>query len=653
MVVGNPGALIALLQRHGFDGTQGTSQLNYVSLPTGLAPERAAALDPAQARRLWRSLLYLPVYPGMSAAEVGRLGRLVRRHALPAAPPGEEGPSRAALLAALAGECFDLLVVGGGINGCAAARDAAMRGLRVALVERGDYAGGASGNSAKLVHGGFRYVERMQLGLVSELCAERDLQRRLNPNLVRAATFVLPQYARYGNRMRKIDFGLWLYDACAGFANALHRRLAPAAALAAEPLLRPAELLGAFTYSDCWTDDARLTLANARAAASCGAVLLNHCAFEERAPDGRGGRCRDLLSGRAVSVAARHLLVATGPALDVLGERLGLPRLLAATKGAHVAVPAARLPVRSCGGFQSPRDRRWCFCVPFFGVVVLGTTDTAADEGAGPLRATRREVEYLLEAANATYGLQLGPGDVAASWAGLRPLVREEGRRRQSVLLEAARGLVHRLAGRSSAGSGSSREERLVATRDGATLVAGGKLTPYRRVAERAVDAAVAALGRGEAAEECVTREAPLDVRLAHVAAVAANAGDAYAAHLCGAYGSEMLWVEQRLRSHPAEAALLAVGLPFLLAEVSLAVLCEQACLLDDVLVRRVPLFLLAPDNGLAAAPRVAAHLAALRGCDEAWTQQQLLRYRQLVDLAHAWKSDPDNAPPLVNLCST
>ncbi len=652
VIVGNPAMLIALLQRHGFDGTQGTSQLNYVPLEEALIRSdlpRAQRVDAANSRRLWRNLLYLPVYPGMSRSEVVRMGRLVRAHAV-RAPPDCGSLSRAEQLRVLAGTTFDVLVVGGGINGCAVARDAAMRGLRVALVESGDFASGASGNSAKLIHGGFRYVERLQLGLVSELCAERDLQQRLNSNLVLPSEFILPLYARYGNRVRKIDVGLWLYDACARFANFTHRLLTPARAVLAEPLLRPADLLGAFVYYDCWTNDARLTLANARAAHACGAVTLNHCAFEKRRGSDQSAQCRDLLSGEVLRVAARHVVVATGPALDVLGSRLQLPPLLAATKGTHVAVPSSRLPVKSCGGYQSPSDKRWCFCVPFYGVVVIGTTEIAAaasDDEQGR-RATRNEVEYLLEATNSTFSVKLTSDDVLATWSGLRPLVCPDGQpaRGGAGLLEAMRGLFHRHVSKSSAGSTSSREERIVTVGD-TTLVGGGKLTPYRRVAEKTVDEVVASLGMSGIAEECVTRVAPLDPRLAYMRATALKSP--YAQHLYSAYGSDLTWIEQRLQTHPSENETVCEGLPFRMAEVSYAVLCEQACLLDDVLVRRMPAFLLAADNGLSCAARVAQHMAALLGRDREWAEAQLQRYGVLVAQAHAWKKDPQPADKLVN----
>jgi glycerol-3-phosphate dehydrogenase len=659
IVVANPATLITLLRRHGFDVTQGASQLNYVPVPPQLSDEqeRVKSLDPHYARRLWLNLLYLPVYPEMSEVEVQRLGALVKRHAVSVTAQSGVFRERSELWNDLRERKFDVLVVGGGINGCAVARDAAMRGLSVALVEKEDFASGSSGNSAKLVHGGFRYVERLMVTLVSELCCERDLLHRLNPNLVGRIAFLLPQYREYGNRMFKMDAGLWIYDACALLGSPLHTRHTVSQAVAQEPLLQPAGMLGSFKYYDCWTNDARLTLSNARQAAANGATVLNYCSFVEPSFSSFasvtnrviGGKVRDELSGETISVSARHIVYAAGVEVDGLtwasganGERA---RVIDATKGTHIVVLASRLPVTYCVGYQSPTDKRWCFCVPFFNMVVIGTTDTPHDvsQGGAKVNATRSEVEYLLAATNHVFpGAKLIGADVLCTWAGLRPLLYEESSNKSNkrTTLGKLRDLIYATIGGASAGSARSREDKLFQDSRGITVIGGGKLTPYRMVAERTVDLIALALG-SSSVEPCITRSVPLDSRLAYVEA---------GTHVWWMYGSHGLWLEERVLTHPDEARVIVEGLPFRYCEVSLAVLLEQALMLEDVMIRRLALFIRAPDQGLACAPQVAAHMALLLGRSKAWVDEQAARYRTVVQGSRDWAQEPAPTATLVNV---
>ncbi len=634
----NAGVVIAALRRAGVDATQGTTQL--ASVP--LSSEGKGFSDAS--RLMWRNVVYLPVYPGMDDCEIRSMAHIVRSVAVAPSLSSMSRPEALKLLERQAG--WDVLVVGGGINGAAVARDAAMRGLSVALVERVDFAAGASGNSAKLVHGGFRYVERLQLGLVSELCHERDLLRRLNPHLVRASTFLLPMRASYGNRMAKIGIGLWLYDACAAFANGVHRRLTAAAATAREPLLGGLkDLVGAFVYTDCWTDDTRLTLGNIRAAAASGAVVLNHCSYISQQDKGVFV-CQDELTGVKLTVRARHLVLATGSDLDrfsAVGESLLEP-----AKGIHLAVPKSVLPVRSgCVGFQSPDDRRWCFCVPYSGdLVVVGTTETLPEGSERDGRATRGEVEYLLAAIKATFGVQVLPSQVSATWSGMRPLLaRSKTTADRGGLLLWLRNVFFKLVSQSSSGSGGSREDKIVQRGRESTLIAGGKLTPYRSVAERTVDLVVRALEKPT--RPCLTREVGLDERVPPV-----PPESAYAQHLYWSYGSDADWIERRVATFPKESELLCEELPHRLAEVSLAVLEERAETLEDVLVRRVPLAILAKDNGASAAEKVVRHMAVLMKRDPAWQQKELETFRRTIQQMHQWKLDKQNDrfPPNLKL---
>lgn len=658
IIVANPGVLIAILRRHGFDVTQGASQLNYVPITDDLTEtkERAIALYPHNASRLWLNLLYLPVYPEMPLSEVLRMGALVKRHAVRVS--GDPGlcQDRQAVWEQLQQRKFDVLVVGGGINGSAVARDAASRGLSVALVERDDFASGASGNSAKLIHGGFRYVERFMLTLVNELCRERDLQHRLNPNLVGRIPFLLPQYASYKNRMNKIDLGLWIYDACSFFQSPLHSRHTPARAVAHEAALRQEGMLGSFKYYDCWTNDARLTLSNVREAASNGTTVLNHCEFV--APvfasvpmvgnQVVGATVKDSFSGAQTQISARHIVYATGAEVDNLPwQNNNNERVIDATKGSHIVVSRLRLPLSHCVGYRSPSDARWCFCVPFQNVIVIGTTDSSFDvaKGGAKVHASRSDVDYLLEATNYIFpGARLTDDDVQCTWAGLRPLVRDENNDSQggqgSSLLGKWRNLWNSVLGGSSAGSTRSREEKYFRDERGITVIAGGKLTPYRLVSERAVDMVVRALGVDGMLEPCLTHLVPLDLRLSAV-----EAGTA----MWWTFGSWGLWLEKRAITHPAETTSFAPG-GLQLSHVSLCVLLEQAFTLEDVMVRRLGLFYSLSLQGLECASIVAAHMAHLLGKDNAWVIDQVKLYSEYVAHSRAWKKEPSPAPRLVNL---
>lgn len=515
----------------------------------------------------------------------------------------------------LAAEPFDLLVVGGGITGSAVARDAAMRGLRVALVERSDFASGTSSKSSKMIHGGLRYLENLEFGLVFESTRERWRQRKLNPHLVRPLPFLFPVYRTDKNGLFKINAGLWLYDTVSLFrSERRHRRLGRDATVAAAPGLLADNLAGSVHYFDCSTDDARLTLANALDAQRHGAAVANYLSFARPKLSADGQVCGaclvDELTGAELEVSCRQLAYAAGAWTDSVPEAPGAGALLRPTKGVHVVVPRARLTVDLTVVMSAVADGRVVFAVPMGPMTYVGTTDTDYTGDLDAVRATAEDVDYLLTTVNRFFpAARLTPDDVKSTWAGLRPLIRDDA-------VTAYR---------------TSREHHVHDDPRGITTIAGGKLTTYRSMAKEVVDTALARLrkrGAGVTAGKCTTHKVGVD------AALPPEPTEDFEAFLWQHHGSGAAWVRERITSHPAEAAGLVGGLPYVLAQVSYAVLFERAQRLDDVLVRRTQVFYRDADQGLGCAALVARHMAMLMGTDEAWTASEVSRYAELVELS-------------------
>ncbi|MCS6916041.1 MAG: glycerol-3-phosphate dehydrogenase/oxidase [Myxococcales bacterium] len=541
-------------------------------------------------------------------------------------------------------ECFDVLVIGGGITGAGVARDAALRGLRVALVDKGDFAGGTSSKSSKLIHGGLRYLQQYEFGLVFEAVRERTQLLRLAPHLVRPQRFLFPAYRGQYPGLLTLGCGLWVYEALSWFSSpARHRSYRQRQLLELEPGLRAEGLRGGMVYFDSVTDDARLTLENLLDARDHGAVILSYARVTGLLRSGvvRGAVVEDALgSGVSTVVRARLTVNATGPWSDqllALGGRRGQP-LLRPTKGVHVVVAAERLPLRHAVVMIAPQDGRVVFAIPWSPLpegpaarTILGTTDTDFSGDPDQVAAEAADVDYLLGCANHYFPqARLGPGDVLATWAGLRPLV---------APLQQGLGA-----------SQVSREHRIV-DRPGLITVVGGKLTTYRRMAAEVVEAALGQLGRSPHELPCRTGQVPLPgargLGAAGVAGVAADLEalalpglDAQVAwHLAYTYGGRAMALARRLMA--GERALterLDAELPYLLGEVDLAVEEEAAVRLEDVLARRLPLLLQARDQGLGCAARVADRMATLLGWSAQRKQQELAHYEQVVALSRRFR---------------
>lgn len=506
-------------------------------------------------------------------------------------------PWRSATLRRLATEAFDLAVIGGGITGAGIAREAALRGLRVALLEARDFASGTSSRSSRLIHGGVRYLEHGHLALVFEASRERRILLRMAPHLVRPLAFTWPVYRGARISRLRLALGLGLYDTLSLFRNvARHERLSRDRLLAREPALRRDGLAGGATYWDAATDDARLTLANVIDAAEHGAAVLNHApvsGVEVVAGRARGVAGHDAITGDPYLVTAATIVNATGPWTDdlrALEAPIG-PSSVRGSRGAHIAIPRDRVGNRDAVTMLHPADGRVLFALPAGDQAIVGTTEVPSGARERDVRASDGEVDYLLEAANAYFpAAALTRADVIAAWAGIRPLAAP-------------------LAG-DDVGS-ASREHTILRGPRGVVHVTGGKLTTYRAMAEQVVDAIDQRDGQGR------TRTAPLpggETSLeAVLAEVRAAIGDRRARErLALSHGTRWRDVWTPTRERPALAAPVSDAHSLTGAEVVHAVDREMACTLGDVLLRRSHAAFELPDQGRGMA-RAAADLMAPR----------------------------------------
>jgi glycerol-3-phosphate dehydrogenase len=533
--------------------------------------------------------------------------------------PGQTTPDqRAEALMLLAEGSFDVLVIGGGITGAGVARDAAMRGLSVALVEASDFASGTSSRSSRLVHGGVRYLEHGQLGLVFEACRERRILATIAPHLVRPLQFMWPVYEKARIRLWKLRAGLFLYDALALGRNlGRHRTISTHVVTALEPELRHMGMTGGALYYDAATDDIRLTLATVLSARDSGAIVLNHVSVHDllMTSDGVcGARAVDLRTGVDLEIRARAVVNAAGPWSDAI-VRMAEPqarRAVRGTKGVHVSVPRDRVRNNGALTLLSPIDGRVMFVLPAGTFSIIGTTDTEFDGKPERVRATTADVTYLLRSANAFFpGAHLMASDVVSAWAGIRPLV----------------------ASGDKDPDAASREHAIAWTVPGLLSVTGGKLTTYRAMAADVMDTIARRLrvGHGRAATHKESLPggdiASLEDELA-LARATIGAPD-IAEHLVHAYGTRWRAIWQMACVDRALAERLIPELPYIAAELDWGVAHEMARTLGDLLIRRLHVAFETRDHALSIAPAVAERLAPLMSWN---VEDELQSYRREVD---------------------
>jgi glycerol-3-phosphate dehydrogenase len=527
-------------------------------------------------------------------------------------------------MAQLTAQPADLLVIGGGINGAGIARDAAMRGLRTILVEQHDLGSGTSSRSSRLIHGGLRYLEQGEFGLVLEANRERRTLQRIAPHLVWPLPFVFPVHR--GDRISrwKLAAAMLLYDILALFRNVKpHRLLGKRGMLEAEPMLRDRGLLGGARYYDAQCDDARLVIATARSAIHHGALVSNYMlvqGLERTAGRVVGAQLQDRLTGESGVIRASVVVNATGPWADQVRrlEDAGAVPLLQPTKGVHLVVNRDRLDHRGAIAFTSPIDGRVMFVLPWGNLSYIGTTDTDSSEPPDQLSVSADDMVYLLRSVNARFpSARLSLEDVRATWAGLRPLVMDD-----------------------QAASRRSREHLIVRGSGGMVTVVGGKLTTYRAMSAEVVDQAMRELrhrdGRprhteartdedplpgGETADLSQFRERGLEL------GVPVESVD----HLLRHYGTEAAGIFNLVGTDRRLFRRLLEPHPSIEAEVIHAVRRELAQTVEDVLVRRFHLYYEHPTQGAPAAERVAELMGEELGWDAARIRQEADRYRSFV----------------------
>jgi glycerol-3-phosphate dehydrogenase len=557
-------------------------------------------------------------------------GPLTRRGA---SAPDSAQASRRSSLACLAADEFDVLVIGGGVTGCGVALDAASRGLSVALIEKRDFAAGTSSRSSKLIHGGLRYLERLDIRLVREALHERRLLlETIAPHLVKATPFLFPLKRPAWDRF-VMGSGLFLYDSLAGMHSAVprHRHLSRAACLRDVPALRADALQGGIRYYDAQVDDARFAVVLAGTASAYGAVCapaVEVLAFLHQGERVSGVRARDLESADELEVRARVIINATGVWTTEVERLAGVadPLVVRPSKGVHIVVPRARID--SDYALILPTEKSVLFVLPWGDQWIVGTTDTDWTFGLDHPSASRADIEYLLGHVNAVLEDPLTFDDITGVYVGLRPLV----------------------GGSAEDTAKMSREHAVRRSAPGLVSVAGGKYTTYRPMAEDAVD--VAARELPFAVDASRTAGIPLlgavglssaDYRLrTHTGAK--DLGPEQLGHLVGRYGALASRILDQVVDEPALAEPLLGAEKYLAAEVTYAARHEGALHVDDVLTRRTHIGFDVADRGALAAAPAAQLMAPELGWDQAAVDREVTHYRARLAAERAAHSMLDDA---------
>jgi glycerol-3-phosphate dehydrogenase len=558
--------------------------------------------------------------------------------------------TRARAIEEIAGKHFEVVVIGGGITGAGVALDAASRGYSVALLERCDYAVGTSSRSSKMVHGGLRYLQNFDLGLVREALLERQLMVRLAPHLVYPTPFLVAALGEE-RRDRKLGLGLNMYDVMATtragrsrrerrareeaedayWSPDRHRTIDGDEVLELVPALAPREPKDAYLFYDCQTDDVRLVLTVLGEAERFGAVMLNGAEVTEvLSRNGRAGGVAfvEEESGERMEVGADHVVNATGVFADrvkpeeLLGEE-DVPRI-SPSRGTHVLIDENDLPMGKAACIVPAGEGRMIFSLPWYGRTLVGTTDNDFDGDIAYPRPAEADVEYLLEAVNEFFGTSLGESDLVGAYAGVRPLI-STGDPRKSVDI--------------------SRRAELYETSSGMLTITGGKLTTWRRMAKQTVDRLVEQGGR-EA--PCHTDEIPLGMEARPEDLEAPDGvGEEATEQLAFRYGHAARKVLEIARAEPKLARPIVPDRPDLLAEVVLAARAEQARSVGDVLLRRTRLAILAaPQLRTAKAVRPVADAL---GTELGWSRRRRAREAEAwLEVAAEEGTDPAAKPSRV-----
>lgn len=537
-------------------------------------------------------------------------------------------------LSAFGKQQFDLLIIGGGATGTSAARDAALRGLSVVLLEKNDFGSGTSSRSTKLFHGGLRYLEKFEFGLVREACRERELMLTLAPHLSYPKPFIYLLYDGYHMMfdwlpatLLMLHAGLTMYDTFSGNPRERrHKMLNKAMLLDIEPFLNPTGLKGGGYYYDFLTDDGRFTIETMKAACDSGALAANYMEVKGLVNDnGRisGVEAVDQITGDEGVIRAKQVINTTGPWTDEirLMEQGVKNKMLSPTKGVHIVLRKEDFPLNHAVFLQSPRDGRTVWPIPALDsdLVYVGTTDTYYEDSIDHVVATQEDIDYLLEVANYTIpGRNLGYEHIVGTWAGLRPLVKPQG---------------------DMAASSVSREHEIFISPNGLLNIAGGKLTTARVMGYEVVDKAIELLGENfglRGVPATTTAEEPLSggdagsIERANQLAPGVNLPQDVIERLLQQYGGNFIKIAELAGADP-DASRSMGGHNLVAAEVRYAVADEMAMTVTDFFTRRASLFYWTKDGGLDTVGAVALEMGSLLGWDENQRQQQINDYQKWV----------------------
>ena len=533
------------------------------------------------------------------------------------------GPDqRDSAISQLGTEQFDILVIGGGVNGVGAALDAASRGLKVALIEAQDIAAGTSSRSSKLIHGGLRYLEQYDFKLVREALHERELMvSTLCPHLVKPVGFLFPLTEKFKERTY-VGAGLALYDALRGFQRAMpwHKHLSQKQINEIAPSLRHDLVTGAIKYFDAQVDDARHTMSVARTAARHGAIIATQVSAESLIKEGKrvvGVNAVDLASGKKIAIKAGATIMCAGVWSDQLHARFDLTPGYNVTmsKGAHIVVPGSA--IKSDAGIIVKTPISVLFLIPWGDKWIVGTTDTPYEGDRAEPCATREDVQYILDQANRVLEPKLRAADIIGVYAGLRPLVANN---------------------KSATTTKLSREHTVDRPAAGFVSIAGGKYTTYRVMAKDVVDRAVIELRR--LTQESVTEKLPLVGADGYFALeqqkerIAQESGldVATITHLLNRHGSLISEILDLVKAQPQLASKLDADLPYIKAEIVYAASHEGARSVDDVISRRTRLSFEAVNHGAHLADEIATLISPVLGWSAKERKESVAQYTELVE---------------------
>ena len=539
--------------------------------------------------------------------------------------------SRDQHLLSVGSRVFDFLVVGGGATGASIARDAALRGLDVCLVERGDLACGTSSRSTRFIHGGLRYLKTLEFGFVREGLRERATLMEVASHLVHPMEFLFPAYA--GMSRWKLRLGIGMYDLLAGRSRLSGTRmLSTSGAMLLEPALRSKELRGAVVYRDGAADDARLVVETGLAAVEAGATVALHVEVERIVPSETGPVVlvlKDRLSGASLGARAAVVINATGPwaggllTADGGRRRASSASRLRASRGSHLAVPREVLPVARVVVMPSRSDGRLLFAVPAGDFTYLGTTEVVHEGPLDPMKTESFEVDYILKVAAEVFeSAALTRDKVLCTWAGIRPLVE-----RPNVPTGAL-----------------SRDFRILQEAPGVITVVGGKLTSCRRMAQATVDLAdgVFQTKTGRRGDPCITgwklfpgSEAPLAEGEFEIPG---KTTIEVVKHLRSTYGGRAARILRRIEESIALGTPFAAGCPATPAEVIHAVEQEGAVRLGDLLFRRLHPLMMEARMRSAQGKAIAEGASRIMAVYLGWSEER--RFQELADATQEWENN-------------